>query len=560
MTATRRLAAILAADVAGYSRLIGADESGTLQALKAIRAELIDATFAAHNGRLVKTTGDGLLVEFGSVVDALRCATEVQARMAQRNAPTPADKRIEYRIGINMGDIVVEDGDIFGDGVNVAARLEALAEPGGICVSARVQEDAIGRLDLAFEDLGEQALKNIARPVRAYRVATGAVSATAQETPAPALPDKPSIAVLPFANMSGDPEQDYFADGMAEEITTALSRIRWLFVIARNSSFTYKGQAVDVRQVGRELGVRYVLEGSVRKAGGRVRITAQLIDAASGAHLWADRLDGSLEDVFDLQDQVATSVAGVIEPALLAAETRRAIARPTADLTAYDLYLRALQLMFGWKREPTLRALDLLRQAIARDPNYGPALALAAWSIGQLIWSGWADNPDTAQREGFDLVRRALAAAPDDPTVLMFSAGTLDIFGEDIARPLALVDQALSLNPNGAWGWFWSGFLRLFAGSIDLAIEHFETSCGLIHARPCGHLPIPGLAPVISFNAGSTRQRCCWPDRYNKFPPMSRRPMYWRRVTRIDADARLDVVALCCGFLRLPSRQAKRHQ
>ena len=347
---------------------------------------------------------------------------------------------------------------------------------------------------------------------------------------------------------------------MAEEITTALSRIRWLFVIARNSSFTYKGQAVDVRQVGRELGVRYVLEGSVRKAGGRVRITAQLIDAASGAHLWADRLDGSLEDVFDLQDQVATSVAGVIEPALLAAETRRAIARPTADLTAYDLYLRALQLMFGWKREPTLRALDLLRQAIARDPNYGPALALAAWSIGQLIWSGWADNPDTAQREGFDLVRRALAAAPDDPTVLMFSAGTLDIFGEDIARPLALVDQALSLNPNGAWGWFWSGFLRLFAGSIDLAIEHFETSCGLIHARPCGHLPIPGLAPVISFNAGSTRQRCCWPDRYDKFPPMSRRPMYWRRVTRIDADARLDVVALCCGFLRLPSRQAKRHQ
>ena len=279
MTATRRLAAILAADVAAYSRLMGADESGTLSALKAIRAELIDPTIATHNGRLVKTTGDGLLVEFGSVVDALRCATEMQAGMAERNATVPADKRIEFRIGTNVADVVVEDSDIFGDSVNVAARLEALAEPGGICVSARVQEDATGKLDLAFEDLGDQTLKHIARPVTVYRVVIGPMSATAQETPALTLPDKPSIAVLPFANMSGNPEQEYFADGMVEEIITALSRIRWLFVIARNSSFTYKGQAVDVKQVGRELGVRYVLEGSVRKAGGRVRITAQLIDA-----------------------------------------------------------------------------------------------------------------------------------------------------------------------------------------------------------------------------------------------------------------------------------------
>jgi adenylate cyclase len=340
MTQTRRLAAILAADVAGYSRLIGADEGGTLQALKAIRAELIDPTIAAHNGRLVKTTGDGLLVEFDSVVDALRCATEAQAGMAERNATMPAKKRIDFRIGINMGDIVVEDGDIFGDGVNVAARLEALAEPGGICVSARVQEDAAGKLDLAFEDLGEQSLKNIARPIRAYRVATGAVPTTVQETPTLALPDKPSIAVLPFANMSGDPEQEYFADGMVEEIITALSRIRWLFVIARNSSFTYKRRAVDVKRVGRELGVRYVLEGSVRKAVRRVRITAQLVDAQSGSHLWADRFDGLLEDVFDLQDKVASSVAGVIEPTLQAAEMRRSAAQPTTDLTAYSTCAR----------------------------------------------------------------------------------------------------------------------------------------------------------------------------------------------------------------------------
>src|SRR5262245_16530614 len=377
MTQTRRLAAILAADIAGYSRLIGADEGGTLQRLRAIRDELIDPTIATHHGRLVKTTGDGLLIEFGSVIDGLRCATEIQAGMAERNAMVPPDERVEFRMGLNVGDVVVEDGDLFGDGVNVAARLEALAEPGGICVSARVQEDAAGRLDLAFEDLGEQQLKNIARPVRVYRVVTEARPAMPQVSSDPPLPDKPSIAVLPFANMSGDPEQEYFADGMVEEIITALSRIRWLFVIARNSSFTYKGQTVDVKRVGRELGVRYVLEGSVRKAGSRVRITAQLIDALTGTHLWADRFDGLLEDVFELQDKVASSVAGIIEPTLQAAETARAAKRPTQDLTAYDLYLRAYAMVWSSARQIP-EALRLMEQAIARDPHYGPALAWAA--------------------------------------------------------------------------------------------------------------------------------------------------------------------------------------
>jgi adenylate cyclase len=372
--AERRLAAILAADVAGYSRLIGTDEEGTLDRLRSIRAELIDPTITAHRGRLVKTTGDGLLVEFGSVVDALRCATEVQQAMAERNAGTSAAEKIEFRIGINMGDVVVEDGDIFGDGVNVAARLEALADPGGICVSARVQEDTAGRLELVFDDLGEQTLKNIGRPVRAYRVR--AVNAPAAPAQALALPEKPSIAVLPFQNISGDPEQEYFADGMVEEIITTLSRIRWLFVIARNSSFTYKGQAVDVKQVGRELGVRYVLEGSVRKAGGRVRITAQLIDALSGTHLWADRFDGSLEDVFDLQDKVAISVSGVIEPALQAAEAHRSANRSTDDLTAYDLYLRALPNFASLARDSIQEAIDLLDRAIARDPGTAP---LSVW-------------------------------------------------------------------------------------------------------------------------------------------------------------------------------------
>jgi adenylate cyclase len=279
----RRLAAILAADVAGYSRMIGADEEGTLARLRALRAEAIDPKIAAHRGRIVKTTGDGLLAEFSSVVDAVRCAGEIQAAVAERNAAIGAESRIEFRVGIHQGDIVVEDGDIFGDGVNVAARIEGLAQPGGICVSARVQEDVAGRLELTFEDMGEQALKNIARPVRAYRVVVAGASASARASSGPPRPEKPSIAVLPFANMSGDPEQEYFADGMVEEIITALSRIRWLFVIARNSSFTYKGQAIDVKQVGRELGVRYVLEGSVRRGGNRVRITAQLIDSANGA-------------------------------------------------------------------------------------------------------------------------------------------------------------------------------------------------------------------------------------------------------------------------------------
>ncbi len=340
----RRLAAILAADVAGYSRLMGADEEGTLERLKALRRELLDPKIAEHHGRLVKTTGDGLLVEFASVVDAVRCAVAVQQAMPERDIDIGADNRIELRIGINLGDVIVEGDDLYGDGVNIAARIEALADAGGVFVSNTVHDQVRDRLPFLFEDLGEQQVKNITRPVRVYRVRdTAAKSPSEPASPPLPLPDKPSIAVLPFANMSGDPEQEYFADGMVEEIITALSRIRWLFVIARNSSFTYKGQAVDVKQVGRELGVRYVLEGSVRKAGTQVRITGQLIDALTGTHIWADRFDGSLEDVFGLQDQVASSVAGVIEPALQAAEMRRSAARPTTDLGAYDLYLRALR-------------------------------------------------------------------------------------------------------------------------------------------------------------------------------------------------------------------------
>jgi adenylate cyclase len=425
-----------------------------------------------------------LLVEFGSVVDALRCATEWQHSMDERNADLPPTDRIEFRIGVHQGDIVVENGDILGDGVNVAARLEGLAEPGGICVSARVQEDVAGRLNLTFDDLGEQTLKNIARPVRVFRARLDSAENTRKVTPIESgpeltLPDKPSIAVLPFANMSGDADQEYFADGMVEEIITSLSRIRWLFVIARNSTFTYKGRSVDVKQVGRELGVRYVLEGLVRKAGQRVRITGQLIDALTGTHLWADRFDVSLEDVFELQDEVARSVAGVIEPTLQAAEIRRSSKGATHDLTAYDLYLRALSLWGSYKKEPTLQALDLLGRAIDKDPHYGPPLALAGHCHHVLHAGSLTDDPETNRREGTRLARRALQCSPDDPEVLAFAGFVLGYFNEDINLALGLIDRSLALNPGFARGWMWSGVLRNFAGQPHVAIKHCKTSLRL---------------------------------------------------------------------------------
>jgi len=481
MSQTRRLAAILAADVAGYSRLMGVDEEGTHERLKALRRELLDPKIAEHHGRIVKTTGDGLLAEFPSAVDAVRCAVDVQQAMPERNAGAAADSRIELRIGINLGDVIVETDDLYGDGVNIAARIEALADAGGVFVSNTVHDQVRDRLPFVFEDLGEQQVKNITRPVRVYRV-RDAGAAKRQSAPAAAvlpLPDKPSIAVLAFQNISGDPEQEYFADGMVEEIITALSRIRWLFVIARNSSFTYKGQAVDVKQVGRELGVRYVLEGSVRKAGGRVRITAQLIEAETDAHLWADRFDGSLDDIFELQDKVASSVAGVIEPALQAAEIRRSSERPTSDLTAYDLYLRALPVGMSGEKNGYIEALDLLGRSIERDPHYGPSLALAAVCHTAMWVSGWTHDPDASRREGVERARQALRYGGDDACTLARAAYALGHIGEDIDAAIALVDRSLQINPSFAYGWQRSGWLRLWAGNPDLAISHLEAALRL---------------------------------------------------------------------------------
>jgi TolB-like protein len=403
----RHLSAILAADVTGYSRLMGLDEEGTLAQLKAHRHALIDPKIAEHRGRIVKTTGDGMLLEFASVVHAVRCAIDVQQGMIERNRAVPEDKQVRFRIGINVGDIINEGGDIFGDGVNIAARLEGLAEPGGICVSGRVLEDVRGKLNIDFEDVGEQQLKNIAWPIRVYR------ARLRENRPAPrpilALPDKPSIAVLPFQNMSGDPEQGYFADGVVEDIITALSRFRNLFVIARNSSFVYKGRAVDIKQVGRELGVRYVLEGSVRKVANRVRITGQLINASDGTHLWADRLDGALEDVFDLQDRVTESVVGAIAPKVVQAEIERAKRKPTARLDAYDCYLRGLACARLLTDQSVAQALPLLYKAIELDPDYAAAFGLTAICYHWRKANRWTTDPAPESIETARLARKAAA-------------------------------------------------------------------------------------------------------------------------------------------------------
>ena len=371
----RRLAAILAADVVGYSRLVGIDEEGTLAALKALRKSLIDPKVTEHRGRIVKNTGDGALVEFASAVDAVRCAVETQREMADRTINIPEDRRIEFRIGINIGDIVIEEGDIFGDGVNIAVRLESIAAPGGVCISEDVYRQVRGKFDATFEDIGEQKLKNIVQPVRVYRmriVGTSAGASTGEHSANLPLPDKPSIAVLAFQNMSGDVEQEYFADGIAEDIITALSKSRWLFVIARNSSFTYKGRSVDVKQIGRELGVRYVLEGSVRKSGNRVRITAQLIEAATGAHMWAERYDRDLADIFAVQDEITGSVATAIEPTMAQAEQQRASRKRPDSLDAWEAYHRGLWHFLKHEPGENDQARLFFQRAIDLDRGFAP--------------------------------------------------------------------------------------------------------------------------------------------------------------------------------------------
>jgi adenylate cyclase len=481
----RKLAAILAADVVGYSRLVGADEEGTLKRLKAYRRDLIDPKIAEHQGRIVKLMGDGILVEFASAVAALRCAVAIQRAMAERNANEAADRRIEFRVGLHQGDIIVEDGDILGDGVNVAARLEGLADPGGICVSQRIHEDAHGKVDVILQDIGEQRLKNIDRPVRVYRVSYD--RAAAKDKLPLALPDKPSIAVLPFQNMSGDPDQEYFADGMVEEIITALSRFRQLFVIARNSSFAYKGRAVDLKHVGRELGARYVLEGSVRKAANRVRITGQLIDTLAGVHLWADRFEGALEDIFDLQDRVTASVVGAVAPKLEQAEIERAKRKPTESLDAYDYWLRGMARLYRWTKEDMSEAMALFEKAIELDPDFASAYGAAAWCYYWRMNNGWMTDRVREVAAATRLAREAAERGGEDAVALGFGAWVLGYLAGETEEAIALIDRALVLNPNLATAWNTSGFLRSTTDP-DLALEHLARAMRLNPLDPLAFL------------------------------------------------------------------------
>jgi len=469
----RRLAAIWAGDIAGYSRLMGIDEEGTHRQLKAHRKELVDPKITEHRGRIVKTTGDGMLVEFVSVVDAVRCAVDIQRGMIERNADVPPDRRIEFRIGINVGDIISDANDIYGDGVNVAARLEALAAPGGILVSRNVYDQVRDKLSFGFEDMGEQTVKNIARPIGIHRIELAEHAAPiGTKTPMSerASADRPAIAVLPFANISGDTEQEYFADGISEDVITGLSKLRWLFVIARNSSFAYKGKPIDVKRIARELNVRYVLEGSVRKGGKRVRITAQLIDAMTGNHLWADRYDGDLTDVFDLQDQITRNVVAAIEPRLLEAEGTRALSRSPADLDAWELVARASTIFWRMTPDNSEAAITLLREAVRRHKDYAPAhsmLAVALLISGFIGWSAILANLEEAAAAA----TRAAALDDSDPWAHL-ALGQLATTRRQPETAVHEFQRALDLNPNFAAAHGFLGYALAVDGQAGPAIEH----------------------------------------------------------------------------------------
>ena len=498
----RRLAAILLTDMVGYSRLMGLDEESTIVRHKTYRDEIIDPRISAHGGRIVKTTGDGVLVEFPSIVDAVKCAIEVQQAMAGRDVDIPEDLRIHYRIGINLGDIVIEGDDIQGDGVNIAARLETMAPPGGICISGGAYEQIRDRIEAAFTDLGENEVKNISRPVRVWQwlpAASGVTEDRASDSSAVValpLPDKPSIAVLPFVNMSGDPEQEYLADGVVEALTAALCRIRSFFVIARNSAFVYKGQATNVRQIGRDLGVAYLLEGSVQRAGRRVRITIQLIETEGDAHIWAEKYDGSLDDIFDLQDQIAAQVAGALQPSIRLAEIRRARRKPPQNMGAYDYAMRAFSHVWALEKDEAAKALELLENALEIDPNYPLALALAAWCHAQSSVYNWVDDIGSAKAQALSLAERAANISTEDPLILTV-LGTVHTFARNYGAARILLERAIALDPNAAWAYSRLGWLDTYADRPEEAQTYFERALRLSPVDPMNFNNYVGIASAL---------------------------------------------------------------
>jgi adenylate cyclase len=498
---SRRLVAVFAADVEGYSRLMGADEVGTLKGLTERRA-ILDRLIGDHGGRIANTAGDSVLAEFGSAVDAVQCAVDAQTALAEANASLPADRHINFRIGIHVGDVMVRAGDLFGDGVNIAARLQSIAEPGGVCVSGTTYEQVRKVLPVAFTDMGLQQVKNIEDPIKAY-AARGLAEAIRSAAVADdslrtlPLPDKPSIAVLPFENMSDDPKQDYFADGMVEEIITALSRFKWLFVIARNSSFTFKGKAVDIKEVGRKLGVRYVLEGSVRKASGKVRITGQLIDAVTGTHIWADRFERDLTDVFALQDEVTVAVVSAIQPKLLQAEIELATRQRPENLTAYDFYLRAMQQAYLTTREGVAEAIRLARRALELDPRFGLVAALAGVSHTRNVIWGYATDPQFDRNEAIRLLRLALSLDDSDADTLARAAFVSAYMVGDFESSVELADRAVALNPNSDPAWGCRGWVYRNAGLPEEAIRSFERTIRLSPVDPRRHFTFGGIGLAL---------------------------------------------------------------
>jgi adenylate cyclase len=499
---SRRLVAVFAADVEGYSRLMGNDEVGTLKGLTERRA-ILDRLIGEHRGRIANTAGDSVLAEFGSAVDAVKCAVDAQAALAEANTNLPSDRRINYRMGVHIGDVMVRAGDLFGDGVNIAARLQTLAKPGSVCISAATYDQVRKLLPLTFVDLGAQEVKNIQEPIRVYQAGDApnetreVAHARFTDAESPPLPEKPSIAVLPIQNISGDPEQEYFADGIVEEIITALSRFKWLFVIARNSSFTFKGKAVDIKEVGRRLGVRYVLEGSVRKAAGKVRITGQLIDAMTGAHIWADKFERDLTDIFALQDEVTVAVVSAVQPKLLETEVEIAERRRPENLTAHDLSLRARKARYLFTREGMGEAIRLAHQSLDIDPRCILAAVVGANAHLDNVTSGFSGDPQFDRNEAIRLSRLALSLDENDERALSIAAWVTSFFIGDHETAIDFADRAVACNPNDAVAWRLRGWTYKAASQYEEAIRSFELSIRLSPLDPGLFVSLAGLGQSL---------------------------------------------------------------
>ncbi|OBQ84273.1 adenylate/guanylate cyclase domain-containing protein [Mesorhizobium sp. WSM3873] len=562
MSENRKLAAILAADVVGYSRLASEDEDRTLARLRALRSDLIDPIIAVHNGRVIKRTGDGALVEFRSVVDAVRCAIEVQNGMVERNAGVPQDRRIEFRIGIHLGDVVEEsDGDLMGDGVNIASRLEGVAAPGAICLSEDAYRQVKARLDLSVSDLGSTQLKNIAEPIRVYSLQVGsagtkaaATPETAASRPATAAPPKLSIAVLPFANMSGDAEQDYFADGISEDIITALSKLSQLFVIARNSSFTFKGQNVHVQEVGSKLGVRHVLEGSVRKSGNRVRITAQLIDAASGGHLWAERFDRDLTDIFAVQDDVTQQIVGALALNLTEGDRQRLAPEYARNTQAYDYFMRGRELWHRLTKETNVAARDLLQRAIELDPKFASAHAFLALTHGLDHLNRWSASPPESMAQAEEAATRAVTLDDSDPWA-HWALAIVKLYTRRHDEAIDEAEHAIALNPNFAEGHVILGEALHYSGRSEQALESYARGKTLNPYFPDVLLHFQALASFqlgryeeavdlllqrLARNAVTDVSRALLAASYGHLGRFAEAREAWQEVLRVNPDYSLD--------------------